>query len=146
MRFMVCFIHFLFLQSGFATQAQQVVCIGPIQILVTVDMVIVMMMIDMKAAMEEMKIEMVMGEKENGAAEMMTGMVEMGTRMVLKVIVMVEILKNGMVEMVIRMMITGEEVETMRNTSMALEVGVLIEMATVLLMMRATIHLGEYLL
>ena len=61
MRFMVCFIYFLFLQSGFATQAQQVVCIGPVQILVTVDMVI-----DMKAAMEKMKIEMVMEEKENG--------------------------------------------------------------------------------
>ena len=109
MRFMVCFIHFLFLQSGFSTQAQQVVCIGPIQILVTVDMVIVMMMINMKAAMEEMKIEMGMGEKKNGVAEMMTSMVEMGTHMVLKVIVRVEILKNGMVEMVIRTMITEEE-------------------------------------
>ena len=40
---------------------------------------------------------------------------------------MVEILKNGMVKMVIRMMINEEEVETMRNTSMSLEVGVLIE-------------------
>ena len=113
MRFMVCFIYFLFLRSGFSTQAQPVVCIGPIQILVMVDMVIVMMMIDMKAAVEEMKIEMVMGEKENGPAEMKTGMVEMGTHMVLKVNVMVESLKNGMVEMVIRMMITEEEV---RNT------------------------------
>ena len=146
MRFLVCFIYFLFLKSGFSTQAQQAVCIGPVQILVTVDMVIVMMMIDMKAAMEEMKIEMVMGEKENGAAEMMTGKVEMGTHMVLKVIVMVEILKNGMVEMVIRMMITEEEVEAMRNTSMALEEGMLIEMGTELLMTRATIHLGEHLL
>ena len=53
MRFMVCFIYFLFLQSGFATQAQQVVCISPVQILVTMDMVIVMIVIDMKAAMEE---------------------------------------------------------------------------------------------
>ena len=109
-------------------------------------MVIIMMMIDMKVSMEDMKIEIVMGEKENGAAEMMTGMIEMGTHMVLKLIVMVEILKNGMVEMVIRMMITGEEVKTMWNTSMALEVGVLIEMGTVLLMTRATIHLGEHLL
>ena len=66
MIFMVCFINFLFLQLGFATQAQQVVCIGPIQILVTMDMVIVMMVIDMKAAMEEMKIKMVMEKKENG--------------------------------------------------------------------------------
>ena len=66
MRFMVCFIYFLFLQSGFATQAQQVVCTGPVQILVTVYLVIIMMVIDMKAAMEKMKIEMVMGEKENG--------------------------------------------------------------------------------
>ena len=106
----------------------------------------VMMMIDMKAAMGETKIEMVMGEKENGAAEMMTGMVEMGTHMVLKGIAMAEILMNGMVEMVIRMMITGEEVEAMRTTSMALEVGVLIEIGTVLLMRRATIHLGEHLL
>ena len=42
------------------------VCISPVQILVMVDMVIIMMVIDMKAAMEKMKIEMVMGEKENG--------------------------------------------------------------------------------
>ncbi|RVW58949.1 Clathrin interactor EPSIN 2 [Vitis vinifera] len=68
-------------------------------------------------------------------------MVEMGTHMVLKGIAMAEILMNGMVEMVIRMMITGEEVEAMRITSMALEVGVLIEIGTVLLMRRATIHL-----
>ena len=53
---------------------------------------------------------------------------------------MVEILKNGMVKMVIRMMINEEEVETIRNASMSLEVGVLIEIA------RATIHLGEHLL
>lgn len=117
------------------------VCTGPVHILV---MVTVMMMIEMKAATEEMKIEMVMGEKENGAAEMMTGMVEMGTRMVMKVIGMVEILMSDTAEMVTRMMITGEEVKTMRTTSMALEVGVLIEMGTVLLMMRATIHLGEH--
>ena len=122
------------------------VCIGPIQILVIMDMVIIMMMINMKVFMEEMKIEIVMGEKENGVAEMMTGMIEMGTHMVLKLIVMVEIIKNGMVEMVIRMMITGEEVKTMWNTNMALEVGVLIEMGTVILMTRATIRLGEHLL
>ena len=132
--------------TSFITQTQQAVCIGPVHILVQEDMVTVLMMIDMKAAMEETKIEMVMGEKENGAAEMMTSMVEMGTHMVLKGIAMAEILMNGMVEMVIRMMITGEEVEAMRTTSMALEVGVLIEIGTVLLMRRATIHLGEHLL
>ena len=51
---------------------------------------------------------------------------------------MVEILKNGMVKMVIRMMINEEEVETIRNTSMSLEVGVLIEIEQP--------HLGEHLL
>ena len=46
------------------------VCISPVQILVTMDMVIVMMVIvmmviDMKAAMEE-SFEMVIEEKKNG--------------------------------------------------------------------------------
>ena len=82
-------------------------------------MVTDMRMIVMKAATEAgMKIGMVMGKKG-----MMTGMADMGTHLVVMEIVMAEITKNALAEMVTGMMITVEEVEVLMITSMAQEVG-----------------------
>lgn len=96
-------------------------------------------MIVTKAAMEvEMMIGMVMGERENGALEMMSVMVSMGVME----IAIVEILMNVTAEMVTEMMITGDEVEASMIISMAQEVGVLIERENVLMKMMVNIHLG----
>jgi hypothetical protein len=83
---------------------------------------------------------MVMGGREKRATGMMTGMADMGTQIVVMEIVMAEIMKNAITEMVIRMMITVEEVEVLMISSMAQEVGALIETGTVLLMMMLNIH------
>lgn len=108
-----------------------VACTGQVHIQVT--------MIVTKAAMEvEMMIGMVMGERENGALEMMSVMVSMGVME----IAIVEILMNVTAEMVTEMMITGDEVEASMITSMAQEVGVLIERENVLMKMMVNIHLG----
>ena len=101
------------------------------------------MMIVMMAVMEvEMMTGMVMGGKENGALEMMTVLVGMGTHMAVMEIALAEIRMNALAEMVTGMMITGEEVEALMTTSMTQEVGALIERGTVLMKMMATIHLG----
>lgn len=108
-----------------------VACTGQVHIQVT--------MIVTKAAMEvEMMIGMVMGERENGALEMMSVMVSMGVME----IAIVEILMNVTAEMVTEMMITGDEVEASMITSMAQEVGALIERENVLMKMMVNIHLG----
>lgn len=108
-----------------------VACTGQVHIQVT--------MIVTKAAMEvEMMIGMVMGERENGALEMMSVMVSMGVME----IAIVEILMNVTAEMVTEMMISGDEVEASMITSMAQEVGALIERENVLMKMMVNIHLG----
>jgi hypothetical protein len=106
-----------------------------------VNMVTDMMMIVMEAGMR-IGMVMVMGEREKQASGMMTGMADMGTQIVVMEIVMAEIMKNAKAEMVIRMMITVEEVEVLMISSMAQEVGALIETETVLLMMMLNIHHG----
>lgn len=109
---------------GFAT-IQQVECIDLVHIQTVEPMVIDTMMIDMET---ERKIEMVMEEKENWAIEMMIGIIAME-------IVMVEIMRNVMAEMVTEMMTTGEEVEVL-ITNMTREAGARIE--TVMMMMANT--------
>ena len=105
--------------TGSVALNQLVECIGPVHIQVQEDMVTDMRMIVMKAATEAgMKIGMVMGKKG-----MMTGMADMGTHLVVMEIVMAEITKNALAEMVTGMMITVEEVEVLMITSMAQEVG-----------------------
>lgn len=112
----------------------RVACTGQVHIQVT--------MIVTRAAMEvEMMIGMVMGERENGALEMMSVMVSMGVME----IAIVEILMNVTAEMVTEMMITGDEVEALMITNMAQEVGVLIERENVLMKMMVNIHLGIFL-
>lgn len=130
-----------YMTTGFAAQ-QQVECTG----LVQEGMVTDMMMIVMKDAMEaEMKIETVMAEKENGAIGMMTGTAEMGTLIVMG-IVMAETMKIAMEEMVTGMMTTVEEVKMLMMTNMAQEVEALTEIETVHMMMMVKIHLGMYIL
>lgn len=104
-------------------------CIGLDHILAVV-MVIDMMVIVMEAGMKT-EMVMVMAEKENMAIEMMIGIV---------VIVMAEIMKNAIAEMVTGMMSTGEEVQVLMTTNMAQEAGALI--GTAVMMMMANIHLG----
>lgn len=102
-----------------------------------VHMVTNMMMIVMEAGMR-IGMVMVMGEREKQATGMMTDMADMGTQIVVMEIVM----KNAIAEMVIRMMITVEEVEVLMISRMAQEVGALIETEIVLLMMMVNIHHG----
>lgn len=109
-------------------------------------MVTDMMMIVMKDAMEaEMTIEMVMAGKERWAIEMKIGMAEMGTHIVME-IVMAENTKIAMQEMVTGMMITVEEVKMLMITSMVQEAEALIGKEIVLMMMMVNIHHGRHLL
>jgi hypothetical protein len=96
-----------------------------------------MMMIVMEAGMR-IGMVMVMGEREKQATGMMTDMADMGTQIAVMEIVM----KSAIAEMVIRMMITVEEVEVLMISRMAQEVGALIETETVLLMMMVNILHG----
>lgn len=132
--------------TGFVIHHHQAECIGPVPIQVQEDMVTNMMMIVMKAAMEAgMRIEMVMGGKENWAIGMTTGMENKGIHIVVTEIVMAENMMNATAEKVLGMMITEEEVEVLMIT-MTLEVEALIERESAHWMMMANIHLGNCLL
>lgn len=122
---------------GIVVHHQLVECTGPVPIQVLEeDMVIDTMMTVMGI---EMMTAMGMGETENGALGMMTGMVEVGT--VGMEIRMVGILMNAMAEMVTEMMITGE-IGAMMTINMGQEVGALIEKEIALMRMMIGIHLG----
>lgn len=134
-------ITVLCIPTGFATHRHQVECIGPVLILTNMKMIV------MKAAMEAgMKIGMVMEKREIGVIGMMTGLEELGIHIVVMEIVMAENMMNAMAEKVSGMMITGEEVGVLMNTSMALEVEAPIERESVHMMMMVNIHLGKGLL
>lgn len=134
-------ITVLCIPTGFATHHHQVECIGPVLILTNMKMIV------MKAAMEAgMKIGMVMERREIGVIGMMTGLEELGIHIVVMGIVMAENMMNAMAEKVSGMMITGEEVGVLMNTSMALEVEAPIERESVHMMMMVNIHLGKGLL
>ena len=116
---------------------QLVECTGPVPIRVpeedmVTDTTMTVMVIEMMTAMG-------MGETENGALGMMTGMVEVGT--VGMEIRMVGILMNAMAEMVTEMMITGE-IGAMMTIHMGPEVGALIEKEIALMRRMIGIHLG----
>lgn len=93
-----------------------------------------------------MKIGMVMERIGIGVIGMMTGMEELGIRIVVMEIVMAENMMNAMAEKVSGMMITGEEAGVLMNTSMALEVEAPIERESVHMRMMVNIHLGNGLL
>lgn len=116
---------------------QLVECTGPVPIRVPEEVMVT------DTTMTVMGIEMMtamgMGETENGALGMMTGMVEVGT--VGMEIRMVGILMNAMAEMVIEMMSTGE-IRAMMTINMGQEVGAPIEKEIALMRMMIGIHLG----
>ena len=119
--------HVTVVNGLLGSEALQVVeCIG-------LDHTLLVMVIDMEAGM---MTDMVMEEKKNMATGKMIGIV-------VKVIVMAGIMRIAIVEMVIGMKNTGEEVQALMTTNMAREVGVLIW--TVIMMTMANIHLGMLL-
>ena len=95
-------------------------------------------MMTIVATRMKIEMDMVMAKKENTTIGMMTGMVNMGIRMVVMLIVTV---KNGMAEMDIGMMTIREEVEVMMV--MGQEAGALTEIEIGLLMMMVNPHLGN---
>lgn len=96
----------------------------------------------MRIVMEaEMKKEMGMGEKGNGATEMRTDMADMETPTAVMGIAMVEIMMST-AEMDIRMMIIVEEVEVLMIIVMDQEVEVLTGTGSKPMMMMVNILLG----
>lgn len=101
-----------------------------------------LMMIVMKAATEAgMKTGMALVEREKLVIGMMTTMVDTGTHVVVMEIVMAEITRNAIAEMVIEMTIIEEEVRV-SITSMDQEAGAPTETETMLLMKMVNTHLG----
>lgn len=116
---------------GFAA-VQPVQCTGLVHVLAVGLMGIDMKMIVMEAG-RKIEVIMAMAEKENGAIEMMIGIVERGS-------VMVKITRNAIEEVTIGMTSTVEEVLMMTN--MAQEARALTEIMIIMLMMMVSVHLG----
>jgi len=114
----------------FAT-IQLVECIGLVHIQALDLMVIDMKMTVMEAG-RKIEVVMAMAEKKNGAIETMISIV-------VTEIVMAEIMRNAIAEMVTGMMST---VEVLTMTNMAQETGDLIETMIIILMMMVSVHLG----
>lgn len=86
-----------------------------------------------------MIIEMVMGEKENGAIEMRTDMAGMGTRMDAIRITMIE---NMIMDTGIVIIVELEQVEALMNIIMVQEVEALAETEILLMLTVVNIHPG----
>lgn len=120
------------------TTIQRMECIGLVHIQVVELMVKDMMIIIMETG-RKMEVVLVSEEKENGAIEVMIGMVVME-------IVLKEIMRNAIAEMVTGMTSTGEEVKVLMITNMVVqEAGALIKSIIVVMVMMVNVHLGKSL-